>query len=152
MGDQTDDWRPIGTAPKDGRFVLIANSADFIKAKYGEYGWEGCYVPVGHEGDCVRLDGDPTHWMPCPELPAATEKNWLVEVSVRWVKCSHRSSDLYAGGIYLGYVEASIDGSWKAWARTGSVPAWFGDFATEAFAKAAVVKTMVDRLTKKETK
>ncbi len=84
-----DVWRPIETAPKDGRTLLIGYpnqlgnwrttrgqwmSDDYI-AEYweepenGEAGWFETCVEADDHPNCWSIS--PTHWMPLPAEPAA---------------------------------------------------------------------------------
>jgi len=68
LGGAMNEWRPIETAPKDGAFVLVWDEgriyvAHFRAASLVEKWW----VPFDYHGV------DPTHWMPLPESPIATE-------------------------------------------------------------------------------
>jgi len=62
------EWKPIGTAPHDGREVLVFGGGSYAVASFdgkewrdmGDIGWAGMY---GDEGN------QPTHWMPLSEPP-----------------------------------------------------------------------------------
>jgi hypothetical protein len=60
------EWKPIETAPKDGRKVVVmtpgyhVRSARYIESLAGWSAWEG-----SDNDDHLK----PTHWMPMPELP-----------------------------------------------------------------------------------
>jgi len=57
-------WRPIATAPKDGRNILIyADGFQYI-VNYGEDGF--WYVYDGDNNHFYR-GTDPTYWMPLPD-------------------------------------------------------------------------------------
>lgn len=66
-------WRPIGTAPKDGSALLITDGENIEVCEwecnpYLEDGgrWQGTY----YDGyGFTYNNGEPTHWMPLPELP-----------------------------------------------------------------------------------
>lgn len=67
------DWRPIETAPKDGR-VILAWSVGANDSEAQLMWWDGepddgleAYWCVNYEG---KTSLDPTHWMPLPEPPA----------------------------------------------------------------------------------
>jgi hypothetical protein len=70
------EWRDIGSAPKDGREVLVVYAGDrVVTARRGEYDgvWRlSCddkYVDVG--GEMIELvEIHPTHWQPLPLPPA----------------------------------------------------------------------------------
>jgi len=58
------DWKPIETAPKDGRRVLLywPHWAHYpIVGLYGVYGWASEVALAKEPG--------PTHWMPLPKPP-----------------------------------------------------------------------------------
>lgn len=55
-------WRPIETAPKDGRLLLMCRESGFC-AFIGHFEY-GAWM----EGETGILR-DPTHWMPLPEPP-----------------------------------------------------------------------------------
>ena len=68
------DWRPIETAPRDGR--------RFLAALHGSGGWPDCvqFIRRSRKDTCWLLDDSgerlpdawvPTHWMPEPPLPKA---------------------------------------------------------------------------------
>ncbi len=76
-------WRPIETAPKDGRFVMLAGpsgySATPLRAGIGRWRiyqeWVQPHLGPGrwdtHSGDAFTEGGaEPTHWMPLPEVGA----------------------------------------------------------------------------------
>ena len=64
-------WKPIETAPNDGRHILLFWNGEQeigwynqIKGKWDS--WEDvCGCPAAHEEDYP----DPTHWMPLPTPP-----------------------------------------------------------------------------------
>jgi hypothetical protein len=60
-----DEWRDIGTAPKDGTDILVFHPES--KEQFVCY-WElGCWMFSADTG----LIGSPTHWMPLPPPPGA---------------------------------------------------------------------------------
>lgn len=64
-------WRPIDTAPKDGRTVLLGRIGA-TRAYTGEY------VTAGASGwwrDTHGQQREPTHWMPMPPTPYAAQPN-----------------------------------------------------------------------------
>lgn len=72
------EWKPIATAPRDGRDVLVFGDGSYAVACWngqewrdmGDIGWAGM---DGHNGN------QPTHWMPLPEPPSTdTERNAAV--------------------------------------------------------------------------
>lgn len=79
-------WRPIETAPKDGREVLLAVAK---RAGIPDKMLVGHYMPGGHciedhpaidegwyfwNGHMFDRASKPTHWQPLPAPPALTEK------------------------------------------------------------------------------
>ncbi len=76
--NDTSPWRPIETAPKDGRFILLAGlSCNHVtqwhisNCRYDK-SYERTGKPWrGHENEAFELHcGDsPRFWMPIPELP-----------------------------------------------------------------------------------
>jgi len=82
MEANMSEWQPIGTAPMDGSWILLAGGSI-------SYGWDGDGVPdavTGQYAECLNgrktkgrwqfawYDGgyygeyeNPTHWMPLPE-------------------------------------------------------------------------------------
>lgn len=55
------EWKPIETAPKDGRrLILILTPSKFPQIAYSNTWWTA--------GFSVEK---PTHWMPIPDLPEA---------------------------------------------------------------------------------
>lgn len=71
----TDTWQPIATAPKDGRYIILAGPSGYIttslRAEICRYDAE--YRPlqpwVNHANDSF-MDGGPapTHWLPLPTM------------------------------------------------------------------------------------
>lgn len=67
---ETVGWRPIETAPRDGRQVLIfvnglVRQARFSTHRRAKTNWIVCWD--GH----YSASSNPTHWMPLPEAPNA---------------------------------------------------------------------------------
>lgn len=63
------EWKPIETAPKDGRFLAVVDNDIRIVAwgKTSHLPWHGfCLADQGVEDFDIC---DPTHWMPLPEPP-----------------------------------------------------------------------------------
>jgi len=63
-------WKPIDTAPKDGRLILVCQSSYYFPTaaswiRYNEYSDEGKLCWRNFMG--VKLT--PTHWMELPEPP-----------------------------------------------------------------------------------
>lgn len=74
------EWRPIETAPKDGKCVLVSNGRYVEKAWWNTDPriWDSeddnrpCWTVFEPEDYyyAIHLDDDPpTHWMPLPEPP-----------------------------------------------------------------------------------
>ena len=87
---QAKGWRPIETAPKDGRTLLLGyfNSAGKWRTTRGEWLSQDRIDEYAEDPDCMSLgwhettveddDGkcwpiDPTHWMPVPLPPTSAE-------------------------------------------------------------------------------
>lgn len=79
------EWRPIGTAPKDGSFVLLCMPGErqpvmgYWEA-WGWHYWTGENVSLEGFGDGWGVvdrrfpePAGPTHWMPLPPLPGAAK-------------------------------------------------------------------------------
>lgn len=77
---ETTFWEPIGTAPKDGRAVLVmrdiwpgtasgraeeCNGHNTYVAEWWTDRWV-CYMSAIQDPDCPI---EPTHWMPLPPTP-----------------------------------------------------------------------------------
>lgn len=69
-------WQPIETAPKDGRYILLAAPSGYITTPlrvevckyYPEY--RPLQPWVNHSNDSFLDGGEgPTHWMPLPDPP-----------------------------------------------------------------------------------
>ena len=67
-------WEPIETAPKDGtridlwsRSERVPNARWDARRKAWVHDWLGDFDSI----DEVRVDGNPTHWMPLPPPPEA---------------------------------------------------------------------------------
>ncbi|MGL5003001.1 MAG: DUF551 domain-containing protein [Casimicrobium sp.] len=56
-----NEWLPIETAPKDGRWVITFDGEEVIP----NY-WLGCEIEHWAKTPLLRM---PTHWMPLPEPP-----------------------------------------------------------------------------------
>lgn len=77
------DWKPIETAPKDGRDVhlwvrgsLVPVAGYYISRAYLQREYdnpdhmeEGWYPSFGYPFDCPEVTMTPTHWMPLPPPP-----------------------------------------------------------------------------------
>lgn len=73
-----DEWRPIGTAPKDEDVAILVFDNDYgvvtVKWRYDD-SWGGVwgsenYIQDGSIYDDALIARNPTHWMPLPEPPA----------------------------------------------------------------------------------
>jgi len=67
-------WRPIETAPRDFTRVLVSNdrgifAVEFDADWHNGFGWWLCVD--GKDNEWPLRGGNPTHWMPLPEGPAA---------------------------------------------------------------------------------
>ncbi len=65
-----NEWQPIDTAPKDD--YIVVTDGGFIAQAF----WSGkCWMMGFIEGNInVKVDLQPTHWMPLPEPPRAEQK------------------------------------------------------------------------------
>ena len=65
-------WKPIETAPKDGRLVLVFNNdGNVYQAAWSTVLEKWIFASADQHGcGCCAGDGDsPTHWMPLPAPP-----------------------------------------------------------------------------------
>lgn len=67
------EWRPIATVPRDGTPVIFADFHGMCLMALAPHVWSGRYF--GDEMyECsyaaTNENGEPTHWMPQPEMPA----------------------------------------------------------------------------------
>ena len=89
-GDEPEAWRPIESAPKDGRTILLGYfnshrkwrtlrgqwmSEEYIAEQWeepenGEEGWFETAVEPDDVPNCWATE--PTHWMPLPAAPEVT--------------------------------------------------------------------------------
>ena len=62
---KTTDWRPIATAPRDGRSVLTSQSAGHVPSPLRAcfHNGEWCAEFDGH---WLRFDPQPLYWRPLP--------------------------------------------------------------------------------------
>ena len=67
-----EGWKPIDTAPKDGKYYLFYRKSEIQSAKWlsigtwGDDGW--CYeLPSNIKNGVTK--NLPTHWMPLPAAP-----------------------------------------------------------------------------------
>jgi len=66
---QPSQWRPIETAPKDGRGILGFVWPEWIEGFF----WNGHEWSFLSDGDIPNnAEHQPTHWMPLPEPPTDT--------------------------------------------------------------------------------
>jgi hypothetical protein len=69
-------WQSIDTAPRDGTPVLIHLNGGMTRIACwkdrGAFG-TGWRDPIGHAENAAIL-GEPLHWMPLPDPPAAPRK------------------------------------------------------------------------------
>ena len=66
MGAGEDGWRPIETAPKDGRSVLVVSSHGHYVAMWADDWW---HVDDNKHGPFPLRGASPTHWMTLPAAP-----------------------------------------------------------------------------------
>lgn len=59
------EWRPIKTAPRDGRSILATWIKDPLHIEAVE--WSESHWSYSYDGDTPTYQ--PTHWMPLPEPP-----------------------------------------------------------------------------------
>jgi len=72
---RVDNWQPINTAPRDGKFFLV-----YGKGLYAIYRWEAEYGHFENEGDSYLDWHKARGWMPLPELPKYIEEyNWVTK-------------------------------------------------------------------------
>lgn len=67
-------WRPIKTAPQDGRTILVGHASrrlDAVSVRWmisdAKSAPDGAWFIGGYDGP--RLRWEPTHWMPIPDAP-----------------------------------------------------------------------------------
>jgi hypothetical protein len=66
-----EGWRPIETAPRDGTPVLVYGWRDpAFRGVVARYPLGGSHWVVTWNGDALRGEEAPTHWMPLPPSPA----------------------------------------------------------------------------------
>lgn len=75
--DAATGWRPINSAPKDGKAILIGHADGWVnEARWIEYdriagnggGW---FDANTHPTDATDGESRPSHWMPLPEPPSS---------------------------------------------------------------------------------
>ena len=67
-------WRPIETAPQDGKEVLVFTDGHVAVAVYQEGRWYGMVAGRrAYDGAGVIGLGRPTHWRPVPPPPGSME-------------------------------------------------------------------------------
>jgi hypothetical protein len=64
-------WRPIETAPEDGRCLLAINTDDGYEFGVLLRDAKGRWIHDGEPTFCHGYYYEPTHWMPLPEAPTA---------------------------------------------------------------------------------
>ena len=71
-----NQWQPISTVPKDGRYILLAGPSGYSTTplRVEVCRWYPEYHPlspwINHSNDDFTDGGSqPTHWMPLPEPP-----------------------------------------------------------------------------------
>lgn len=71
--EESRQWRPIGTSPRDGSWILLRGESGYIERPYrvNVGRWDSEYRPLSpwqtSESCSFEDDGDPpTHWMPLP--------------------------------------------------------------------------------------
>ena len=69
--EETMEWQPIETAPKDGDQVLLRVAARFHKrtAHFAAQGYWACDHWVIFNADEAVQRVEPNHWMPLPDPP-----------------------------------------------------------------------------------
>lgn len=66
-----NQWRPIGSAPKDGSEIIVKNKISTFAASWVDKWWA---IYDGREWHSLR-GSDPTHWMPIPAAPEGEKMN-----------------------------------------------------------------------------
>lgn len=61
------NWRPIETAPKDGRYILLLKPAWYHAPRWFVARWQDTGLTAGWQH---YYGPEPTHWMPLPPPPA----------------------------------------------------------------------------------
>lgn len=70
--EQSMQWQPIDTAPKDGTEILvIASGGEVVISAYRPLNVEGSGFGSIHSCCGYYEDLEPTHWMPIPKSPKA---------------------------------------------------------------------------------
>lgn len=64
-GKVMGDWRPIETAPKNGRYILGWIDGDIVRICWGAEKLDNS----GYWFCAHYFEPEPTHWMPCPPPP-----------------------------------------------------------------------------------
>lgn len=75
MNTNNIKWQPLSTAPKDGRFILLAGPSGYTTTPLRVEVCRWCpeYRPLNpwqnHANDAFSDGGaEPTHWAPLPEI------------------------------------------------------------------------------------
>lgn len=69
-------WRPIETAPKDGRWLMVsAERWEPETACWSESVWLTGWYCGGGRSDSYGPSFEPTHWMPLPTPPSGEQSN-----------------------------------------------------------------------------
>ena len=68
VAENFTDWRPIGTAPKDGSCVLFYDQDTGLRIIGGYYSFRGG-DKTWRNDSCPSETHNPTYWMPLPEKP-----------------------------------------------------------------------------------
>ena len=67
---ESDEWKPIETAPKDGTEILMWSQYDgIVVGHYSKSVWADGWIIYDARSDTIELH--PTHWMPLPQPPTA---------------------------------------------------------------------------------
>ena len=76
IGAGVGEWQPIESAPKDGTWILVG--ADGEEVMWASYGiakpWLDGWYSTGHRSDSEGPGYTPTHWVPLPQPPAASQQ------------------------------------------------------------------------------
>jgi len=84
------NWQPIGSAPMDGRRILLLYQSPYASCVVGEWNTDRfAKKPAPYwSSDREHITGTrharavgPTHWMPLPELPSAASPELLAALA-----------------------------------------------------------------------